>query len=436
VEVTYTSPIGEYKVFQSDDIAVPRLTVATFRIDRFDDIDLPNTTPLTFELDADGTGQSVTRQQLGSKVTGLQVLTPYRVFVRPRMVIPGAPSPSTTKLSIDISRSRLPPAGLKWHSLYGPRVEAQTDGKVSLSIPPGNQFVRLVAEDQAGNRSFPRTVFVTSLGSDRPSIPEVKLFGESTTILPGATGHVPLSVFVGDMAVHRIVVDFSVRDRLSGTGGSSLPEMLEDFELSPELTSAHATVRVSSALGGMHLHLEIAWSAARSRSGNVRLGRLPVRIRPQAKLGSTYLLSGKGITFSKSGSQDLPHTLQVLSPLIRIWGGPQPTSLRITGPARVTENEEITLTAEADGVPVPTANAGWWVNSVTGLARANQLTPGSLDVHLTGQKAGRVKVSVVVGTLVSQTIITVLPNVKRPEWRRALPVNWLNRRRHRLLPAN
>lgn len=339
----------------------------------------------------------------------MAVKAPSRlVTTRPQI---GAPEPRrTSRVDIDVSKSDTRGGAVHFRSLYGPRIEAEENGSLRFSCTAGTNLIQLVAEDATGKRSFPRTVAVTVTNAAVRGVPILKLYGEHTVIPPGTTGNIPLGANVGDFAVNRIVVDFSVRDRLSGIG-KSLPTIANGFALSPALLNVGATVSASLLLGGMGMHLEITWDPSKKLAGRFDLGTLTVSTPADAPPGSTHLLTGKAWAIA-TGAEEVKKAMQTLSPLIRIWGGPEPHSVRISGPTEVSEESTIELEAIADGLPVETTNAGWWTNSITGKVRLLQTSPGSLKAQVTGLRAGRLKVSVVVGTTVAETVIRVKAKVK------------------------
>jgi len=422
IEVTHCDRHGEQRIFECDGLDVPADARATFQVPDTQALDKRGATPLAFDLQIGG---ATTRQMLGQRITGLQVVAPYRVLrLRPVISIGGA---TTVDMTIDVSRSRLSGTGVRLASLYGAGIEGHEGGKVRVSLPTGSRIVQLVAIDQTGRRSFPRTVFATVPAAGQPVVPVLKVFGERTLVAPGTTATLSIGAFLSEFPAARIVLDFSVRDRISGMG-SKFPELLETFDLSPELTAVGASVKVTRALGGLTLHLELSWSPTKALSGRIGLGDLAVRIPGNFGFGHTFMLSGKGIAVSGSGTQTAQEPVQVLAPLIQIWGGGQPASVTIEGPAQVREDAEIMLEAVATDLPPDANNAGWWTNGITGRARALQSAPGSRKIQLKGQRAGLVRVSVVVGTVVAETIIRVTPNVQHPELRVKLP---LRRRRRR-----
>ncbi|MGH9961652.1 MAG: hypothetical protein ACREBC_31750, partial [Pyrinomonadaceae bacterium] len=284
-------------------------------------LDTAGTTPLILDLEA--AGQPVTRDKIGEKISGLRVVAPHRMLRRRPVISIGGATSTTVPVMIDVSSSKLSGTGVRLQGLYGPSIESHEDGKVRLSLPTGSTVVQLVAVDQTGRRSFPRSVFVTIPSAGQPIVPVLKVFGDRTLIAPGTTGQVSLDAFLSEFPANRIVLDFSVRDRISGMG-NLFPELLETFNLSPELKALGAIVKATRALGGLTLHLEMSWSP--TKSGRIGLGSLLVRIPSGFGFGHMFMLSGKGTAFSGSGDKTEQEVIQVLAPVIQIWGGPQPLS--------------------------------------------------------------------------------------------------------------
>jgi hypothetical protein len=411
VEVTHTNRFGETHVLESDGISVPALAKAGLRVDKLSDLARPGAKPLILELK---TGNSAAHiHQLGRKLNGPAVVTAHRIITRPHIGNSGVHA-----VEIKVAAPSKGSSPVRYRSLYGPSIENQESGKLQLSVEPGTRPLRIVAEDAQGKRSFPRTVFVTVPHTGSAVVPALKMYGEHTTILPGTTGEIPLGVYLPDFEANRIEFDFSVRTRLSGMGGVFPALIANGFTLSPELVAANATVNATVGLGGKVMQLTISWDPAKKKTGRFAIGTMKVAIPAEAGFGNTFLLDGKGTASLQTAVNVLSQPMQAIAPLIRIWGGPEPTKLQITGPNEVVEGSEIELTVVADGIPVQQAKAGWWANSMTGKVSVSQLSPGSLKARITGRNAGFVKVFAVVGTTVCETRIRVKAYV-RPIFRRA-----------------
>ena len=257
-------------------------------------------------------------------------------------------------------------------------------------------------------------MFVTVPYGNKPVIPALQVYGEHTVIPAGVTGEIPLSVYLPEFGANRIVLNLSVRDRLSGMG-MVFPQLLaKGLTLSSNLQALNATVTDKVVLGGMAMELEIAWDPAKKQSGRFDIGKLKVAIPAEMGPGSTFLLTGKGTAFASTAPSETEKKMQIVPPLIRIWGGPEPEKVQISGAVEVLEDHEIELVAVADSLPVQTANAGWWITPLTGRAIVTQASPGNLRAKLKGRRAGLVKVSVVVGTTVAETVVRIKPYVKPP----------------------
>jgi hypothetical protein len=406
VEVTHTNRYGETHIFESDGITVPALAKASLRVDRIADLARPAGMPLSLEVQGSG-GQPATRQKLARKINGPAITTPHRIITRAHLG-------SSPTHGVDIELSSASPKGfpIRYRSLYGPAIETQEAGKLRLSVPPGTRPVRIVAEDSNGNRSFPRTVFVTVPHGNNPVIPVLKLYGEHVTIPPGTTGEVPLGVYLTDFQTNRLEFDFSVRGRFSGMGSGSAALLENGFTPSPELAALNPTIESSVLVGGKAMRLSITWDPAKKKMGRFPIGTMRVAASGDTVLGSAFLLEGKGTATQQTATTAIEKPVQVISPLIRMWGGPEPAKLEIIGPSEVVEGAEIELTVIADGIPVQQAKAGWWTTSITGRVTVQQASPGSLKARIKGLNAGWVKISAVVGTKVCETTIRVKPYVR------------------------
>jgi len=416
MEVTHTNRIGEQKILESGGISTPPKSVATFEVSNYEDLDQPNQRPLVLNLDADGTGRSISRQQLGQNLTGLTVVAPHRVILdRPTISLTNsmqvASAMRTVTINVSGSKTAFPRSSMRFRSLYGNHILSQEAGTLTFQLPPGTHPIQLVAEDNAGHRSFPHTVFVTVPGNNERVISPLTLFGEDMSAVPGSLVMVPLGAFVTDFPTNRIVVDLSIRQRLSGLGSVRLQLQDTGFDLSPELKAMGAVVNATVATDGLTLHLEISWNPSGQRVGRIDLGQLPVQIPTGVFFGNTFILAGTGLAFSRTGRAEQSKTLNVLPTLVRIWGGPEPTSLAITGPKEVSEMADIAIQATAPGVPANAQNAGWWIEPMSGDASITQDQSDSTRITLTGLRAGLVKLHAIVGAQTVETLIHVLPTV-------------------------
>jgi len=417
VEVTHTSRIGEVRIFESDDILTPAHSVATFHVSNVEDLDLPEKAPLILDVDPDGSGAAVTRRTLRQKLSGLTVIAPYRVIARPQISLGAVVNP-VSRVPIDVSRSTtaFPGSPMRFQILGGPRASLES-GKLWLSLPrgSGSQPLRVVAVDDAGHRSFPRTVFVTVAEENQRVIPPLTLFGEDRRTLPGTEAAIALGTYVIDVPIIGINADFTIRERRSGIGTERAELLATELELSPEIKQIGGQIAATVSGGGLSLHLEIKWDPTQPRSGRINLGHLRVRIPEGVALASTFVLRGNGAAISLVSGHESQSALNVLPALIHVWGGAEPASLEIQGPRTVGEEAEITVHAAGQGVSADHHNTGWWIERISGYASVQQNPADGTTAIVTGLRAGLVKLKVVVGTQTAETVIriqaTVRPNL-------------------------
>jgi hypothetical protein len=415
VEVTHTSRIGEVRILESDDISAPARSVATFRVPNPTELDQPDAKPIIFDLDPDGTGTASTQSKLGKKLTGLTVVAPARVIARPTIHIgeqpPNAPD---SKVAIDVSRSTTAFANqpMRFRLLDGPPATAQS-GKLVVPLSRGTRPLRVLAEDASGRRSFPRTVFVTVPEENQKVIWPMTAFFDEASIQPGETGDLKFGVYVIDQPAVGVVLDLSIRERQSGIGKAMPKFATNGVVLTKDVKSIGGKVKATAGTGGLTLHVEISWDQDKPRTGRIDLGHIRVQIPGDLTLGSTFILRGSGTAIIAAGAKTSQQPLNVLPNAVKTWGGPDPQSLAIEGPAEVKESAEIVVHATGQGIVPGQTNIGWWAERISGIASvrpANPADPTAATVK--AQRAGLVRLKVVVGTHVAEKVVRVKPTVR------------------------
>jgi hypothetical protein len=415
LEVTHTSRIGEVRILESDDISAPARSVATFHVPNPTELDLPGAKPIVFELDPDGTGTASTHSTLGQRLTGLTVVAPARVIARPTIHI-GKPPPNApeSKVAIDVSRSTTAFANqpMRFRVLDGPPATAKS-GKLVVPLSRGTRPLRVIAEDASGRRSFPRTVFVTVPEENQKVVWPMTAFFDEVSIQPGATGELKFGVYVIDQPAVGVVLDLSIRERRSGIG-TAMPKFVTNaVVIAPDVKSIGGKVKATAGAGGLTLHVEISWDQSKPRTGRIDLGHIRVQIPADLTLGSTFILRGSGAATIAAGGKTSQQPLNVLPAAVKIWGGAEPQSLAIEGPAEVKESAEIVVHATGQGISPGQTNIGWWAEQISGIASvrpANPADPTAATVK--AQRAGLVRLKVVVGTHVAEKVVRVKATVR------------------------
>jgi hypothetical protein len=439
LEVTHTSRIGQQRILECDDIAVPAGRSAKLVVSNTEALDKPGAMPLALSLSGPGGEETV---QLGHRVTGPVVHAPHRVVAkapRPTITIPGTRTnvsgrildrstglqlarvvtqpgrPLTLKdplfeVDVDVGRSSSGERAVRVRTLGRYRGEgSSSDGPLVLKVPPGTRPIQFVAEDLDGRRSFPRTVFLTVATPDELFHSPLTLFGDDGLAQPSETVETALGLYTTDLPVNRVVFQVSARSRVSGVGRERPVFSGDAFVAHPTLTGAVVTQTVGR--GGFTLTVEVAWEAEQAKTGRFDLGVLRVALPPTTALGSTFRIESRGeVTVGRN--RIVP--VDGVPIMLRVWGGPEPTSLRIEGPSSVEEDTEGSVKVNAEGLPDDAANIGWWVETVSGRALVSpSRDPARATVR--GERAGFVTVKVVVGTRTAEHLIRITPP---PEGRR------------------
>lgn len=406
VEVTHTSRTGRQRILETGAVSVVPSSVTTFRVADPMEIERPGALPLLVETDADGTGQSLTERRFGAGAAGPRVVAPHRITARPHITIGSSPPPKHREVRVDVSGSTgsTPGETLRFRAL-GHRAR-HDDGALFITLHPGTRPVRIQAEDETGRRSFPRTVFITIPTEGDRVVPEMTLYGDDVTIGPGATGSLLLGTYVVDEQTIGVALDLSIRDRRSGMG----PEravLVEGFAVAPPLAAIGGQGQAMIAVGGLAAKVAVRWAGAQPQSGEIELGRIAVSVPQGVALGSTFILRGKGTATVVRDGKTLQRELNVLPRLVRVWGGPEPTTLSIQASGEVVEKAATSVRADPAGVE-KAANVGWWVERLSGVASIRQDAADPTQAIVTGQRAGFVRIKVVVGTTEAALLVRVL----------------------------
>jgi len=389
--------------------------------------------PIALTVTGPGGEESV---QLGRRVTGPVVNAPHRVVAkapRPRITIPGIRTnvsgrildratglqlarvvaqpdgPRTLKdplfeVDVNVGRSSSGERAVRVRALGRYRGEgSSSDGSLVLNVPPGTRPIQFVAEDPDGRRSFPRTVFVTVATPDEPFHSPLTLFGDDVLAQPGQTVETALGLYTTDLPVNWVSFQVSARSRISGVGRERPVFSGDAFVAHPALTDAVVTQTVGR--GGFTLTVEVAWEAEQAKTGRFDLGVLRMALPPSTALGSTFRIESRGeVTVGRN--RIVP--VDGVPIMLRLWGGPEPTSLRIEGPSSVEEDTEASVKINAEGLPDDAPNIGWWVETGSGRAQVSQSRdPARATVR--GDRAGFVTVKVVVGTHTAEHLIRITP---------------------------
>ena len=412
VEVTHTSGIGQQRVLECGALVAEAGSVSTLILTSPDDIDRDGATPLWRRVEAvDAPGQGV-EERLGHRPSGPTVAAPHRIIPRPLISI-GDKNPLTVdaQVRVDLSGSRPSTSGGTVRYQIRDGIKGTPEGDVlSVRLCPGMHPVRIVAEDDAGHRSFPRTVYVSVAEPGQRVVPERTLFGGEVVIPPGSSGTIPLGVYVLDSPTSKVTAELSIRDRRSGLGTERA--LLEGtVTLSRELQAAGAQVTASATLGGLMMQLEITWQQA--RAGRIDLGSLTVRVPAGVALGSSFFVRGKGTAVQRRGREESALPLNVLPMLVKVWGGSEPSSVKLNCPATVGEGKEIHPEVILEGVPAGARNIGWWLEPLGGVATIRQDAAAPTRALVSGKRAGRVRVCAVAGTQTVSQVIKVTPTAQR-----------------------
>jgi hypothetical protein len=411
LEVTHVSGIGQVRTLECDGIEVPGGSTCSIGVEDIELLEEPGAAPIVLDVDP-GAGGDVDHWRLGRRLTGPHVSAPHRV-VRGRPLIaigPGDPSKLRGGVQIPITGSTggEPDPSLRFRSLSG--VPLSDDGEVlTAEVAAGTHPVRIVAEDGAGRRSFPRTVFVTIPEPNHRPIPPLTLFGRDADAQPGSTVSIAIGAYLMDQPINRVVFDLSARERRAGEGPEH-PELVS-FALSDAISSIGGAVTAEAGRGGITLHVEVQWDATHQLTGRIDVGTLSLTVPASTRLGSTFVLRGLHGT-AASSTERIEHALNVLPIAVRVWGGIESAALTIEGPEEVPERGQIDLRAVVGDAEAGSGNEGWWVESGTGRARVSQDPGDGRMATLTGQRAGLVRVVVVVGTTTADKVIRVTPAIR------------------------
>jgi len=281
-----------------------------------------------------------------------------------------------------------------------------TSGKLVVPVPRGTTPIRVVAEDST-TRSFPRTVHVTIPEENQHVVWPMTAFFEGINVDQASTGATAFGVYVIDAAVTGVILDLTIRQRRSGLGGGA-PELLANgVVLNSSIRNIGGHLTATAGAAGLSLHLQIAWDASRPLSGRIDLGHLRVRVPADMPLGSSFVLRGVGTVTAASEGVVLQRPINVLPSLVNVWGGPEPTSLRIDGSDRVGENMEVPVYARGVGLVPSKSSVGWWVERISGLASVQVAAANTTEAVLKGLRAGLVRVKAVSGTRVAEKIVRI-----------------------------
>ena len=413
IQVTHTSRIGQQRILECGALVAKTGSVSTLSVPNPDDIDRPEATPLLRRVESESAPGSVTEERFGHRPTGPTVHAPHRVIPRPPISVGIKDSLTAEALvRIDLSGSRAskPDSTLRFHLRDGIQGTQEGDA-LSVKLPPGMHPLRIVAEDDAGNRSFPHTTYVSVAEPGQRVVPARTLFGEDIVIQPNASGSFPLGTYVLDFPTSKITAELSIRDRCSGLG-TERARLESSFTLSRELKAAGATVTANAILNGLMLRLDVSWDPAKSRSGRIDLGSVTVSVPAEVALGSSFLVRGQATAVTRGGRKETAVPLNVLPTLVKVWGGPEPASLKLQCPATVGEGKDIHPAVTLEGVPSGSRNIGWWLESLGGVASLAQDAADPARARITGKRAGVIRVCVVAGTQIATQVVRVTPTVK------------------------
>ena len=413
VEVTHTSEIGQQRVLECGALVAEASSVSTLVLTNPDDIDRSGTTPLLRRVEAEGAPGQGVEERLGHRPSGPTVAAPHRIIPRPSISI-GDKNPLTVEAQVRVNLSGSRPStssGTLRHQIRGGIKGTQEGDILSVPLCPGMHPLRIVAEDDAGLRSFPRTVYVSVAEPGQRVVPVRTLFGGDVVIPPGTSGTIPVGVYVQDSPTSKVTAELSIRDRRSGLGTERA--LLEGtVVLSPELQAAGAKVTASATLGGLMVQLEITWDQAKPRAGRIDLGALTVRVPAGVAMGGSFFVRGKGTAVQRRGREESALPLNVLPMLVKVWGGSEPSSVKLNCPATVAEEKEIHPEVILEGLPAGARNIGWWLEPLGGVATIRQDVAAPTRALVTGKRAGRVRVCAVAGTQTVSQVIKVTPTAK------------------------
>jgi hypothetical protein len=396
LEVAHTGLQGEQHVLENDGVELPAKATATFGVSSYPDLGTAGTRPIAVSL-LTTPDQPVKRSVLGAKVASPVVVAPSRIL-----------APLKQSLTLDLSASLPVVKGqaLTFENLYGPALRVHDSQKLSLGGVSGSQVLRLVAMDELGRRSFPRSVLVSPAGTK--AISPYTCSGTDTIIPPRASKAVPIGLNVGDLSVNKVVLDLSLRQRLCGMGVARPIFTGDQPKLSAALQALRPAVKQNTVREGETLHLEISWSSETPLTGRFDLCGIPIGVPARTSLGSTFLLRGSGVVDEAVPLRAGPtHDLNVLPTEVRVWGGPEPSSLGISGLSVIGEGTPSAFETAAPGLPAGADNVGWWVEGLGGRAT---ITPDSADpTHATveGARAGLIRLHLVAGTQTAEKDVFV-----------------------------
>jgi hypothetical protein len=410
VEVTHTDRTGTQRVIEHGGLTAAAGSTATLSLPDPEEIGRAGTTPLVLVVD-DGNG-SVTTQRLDHRPAGPDLVLPHRVVPTPKLPPPTAdedPWAVRQNVYLDVSRCTSSAGGALQFEVRDDRPWGREGDWLVLPLPSGTHPVRVVATDGRGERSFPRTVYVSIAEPGEEVVSPMTLFGEDVVVEPGTSGAVALGVHVVDQPTSKVTAVLSVRDRRSGTG-TARPRLLAPFSLSRRLREIDATVVATQTAENPTLTLEISWDPDTPLTGRIDLGRLTVEVPDEVSPGSTFLINGEAAAVRQEQGTESGHGLNVLPTAVRVWGGPEPRVVELTGPEQVGEGEEIH--AAVLGPDAGATNVGWWVEGLGGRATVEPDPSHPLNATITGDRAGRVRLHAVAGRRTVSRLLVVTPTVK------------------------
>ena len=411
VEVTHTNRIGQQRILECGALVAEPGSISTLSLPNPEDVDRPGATPLLRRIEVEGSPGTSSEERLGHRPSGPSVTAPHRVIPRPHIAI-GDPLDVEVNTRVDLSGSRASTrAGTLRFQMRGGIKGTQEGNSLTVPLRPGMHPLRIVAEDESGNRSFPRTTYVSVPEPGQRVVPIRTLFADDVVIQPNTTGTISLGTYVLDLPTSKITADLSIRDRRSGLGTERV-RFESSVTLSTDLKAAGAQVHATALVDGLMLRFEITWDPAKPRTGRIDLGTVAVKVPAGVSLGSSFVVRGQGTAVQRTPRGDTAPPLNVLPTLVKVWGGPEPSSLKLQCPASVGEGKEIRPEVLAEALPAGANNIGWWLESLGGVASLRQDPAAPARAMVTGKRAGRVRVCVVAGTQTVSQVITVTPTAK------------------------
>jgi hypothetical protein len=404
VRVEHRDRMGQVRTLQHDGLSCPEGAQALLHIDA-STIGAANATPLRVITQKSDATEPLSDTSVGEQTSSPVVRLPARIVQAP----PGNGDHATDQVVLDAQPTIAANPGRTIELRARGETLTPTSAGPALSLEAGSRPIRIIATDTLGNSSFPHDLFVTIPEPGEKPVPVNSLGADDIYANPGDLIAIPIRCYIDGSAVNEVTFGLTARERLSGQPGKMLSWAAADntFTHAPELKGSTVQATTAPGAGAINVQVHQTWPVEAARRGLFTLGELHLQVPADMNYGSTFIIRGFSGTAVAGGRRQ--YDLNIVPWAIRIWGGPEPTSLEIRAPATVFEKQTVKIELAADGIAGPVTNCGWWVTNHGGKAGLLVVDGQPEAANLNALRAGPIVVHAVCGRTTAEQAIRLQP---------------------------